>query len=109
MTTREVAARHLVEALDDPLLKALADPTRCDLVRKLVLQGPADVATIAAGYAQDRSVISRHLRVLLDAGVARATKDGRHVYYDLDGPALLDRLDKIVSKARTLVQICCPK
>jgi ArsR family transcriptional regulator, zinc-responsive transcriptional repressor len=99
----------LVEALEDPLLKALADPTRCMLVRTLVQLGPADIATIAEQYPQDRSVISRHLRVLHEAGVVRSTKDGRHVYYALDGPGLVKRLEGLLAKAKALVAGgCCP-
>lgn len=98
----------LVEALDDPLIKALADPTRCRLVRTLVQLGCADVATIAEAYAQDRSVISRHLRVLREAGVVCASKEGRHVFYTLDGPALVERLETIVAQARAAVAHCCP-
>lgn len=99
----------LVAALDDPLLKALADPTRCLLVRTLVQLGPSDIATIAEAHPQDRSVISRHLRVLLEAGVVRSSKEGRHVYYALDGPALVQRLEGLLAKAKALVATCCPE
>jgi ArsR family transcriptional regulator, zinc-responsive transcriptional repressor len=99
----------LVRALEDPLLKALADPTRCMLVRTLVQLGPADIATIAEQFPQDRSVISRHLRVLHEVGVVRSGKEGRHVYYALDGPALVQRLEGLLIKAKALVAAgCCP-
>ena len=101
-------ARALDEALDDPLLKALADPTRCALLRTLVRLGPADIATIAEAYPQDRSVISRHLRVMHEAGVVRSAKEGRHVVYALDGPALVQRLERILAQAKALVGGCCP-
>jgi DNA-binding transcriptional ArsR family regulator len=98
----------LVEALDDPLLKALADPTRSMLVRTLALIGPADIATIAEAYPQDRSVISRHLRVLHEAGLVRSSKEGRHVFYALDGPALVRRLEGLLALAKAAVSGCCP-
>jgi DNA-binding transcriptional ArsR family regulator len=98
----------LAEAFEDPLLKALSDPTRCMLLRTLAQLGPADIATIAEAYPQDRSVISRHLRVLHEAGVVRSAKDGRHVVYALDGPALIERLESLLAKARMLVAGCCP-
>lgn len=109
MTTREKASRELATALDDKVLKALADPTRRDIARHLLVKGAADIAAIAAKFPQDRSVISRHLRMLSEAGIVRAKKDGRHVYYDLDGPQLLKRLEVILQKARALVAICCPE
>jgi DNA-binding transcriptional ArsR family regulator len=99
----------LVDALDDPLLKALSDPTRCLLVRTLAELGPSDIATIAEGYPQDRSVISRHLKVLHDAGVVRSSKDGRHVVYALDGPRLVRKLEGILAIAKAVVAGCCPE
>ncbi len=106
--TRERAAHQLAEALDDRFLKALADPTRVSLIRQLLVAGPSDIGAIAEMFPQDRSVISRHLRVLLDAGLARASKQGRQVVYDLDGPEFLRRLEDILQKTRNLVAICCP-
>lgn len=99
---------QLLEALDDPLLSALADPTRARLIRALVQLGPADISTIAESFPQDRSVISRHLRILHEAGLVRASKEGRHVWYALDGPALLQRLEALLAKARAAVASCCP-
>jgi DNA-binding transcriptional ArsR family regulator len=98
----------LAEAFEDPLLKALSDPTRCMLLRTLAQLGPADIATIAEAYPQDRSVISRHLRLLHEAGVVKSTKEGRHVFYALDGPALITRLEVLLAKAKVLVSGCCP-
>jgi len=107
-TTRERAARELTEAMDDRFLKALADQTRIELIRQLLIAGSCCIGDIAEKFPQDRSVISRHLRVLLDAGLLRVTKEGRHVFYDLDGPVFLRRLEQILQKARNLVAICCP-
>jgi DNA-binding transcriptional ArsR family regulator len=98
----------LAEAFEDPLLKALSDPTRCMLLRTLAQLGPSDIATIAEAYPQDRSVISRHLRVLHEAGIVKSTKEGRHVFYALDGPALVARLEALLSMAKALVSGCCP-
>lgn len=98
----------LADALEDPLLKALSDPTRCLLLRTLAELGPSDIGTIAAAHPQDRSVISRHLRVLHEAGIVRSSKDGRHVIYALDGPALVARLESLLAMARALVSRCCP-
>ena len=106
--TREKAALELTEALDDRFLKALADQTRIGLIRHLLTGGPCCIGDIADKFPQDRSVISRHLRVLLDTGLVRVSKQGRHIFYDLDGPEFLRRLESILLKARNLVAICCP-
>ena len=62
---------------------ALADPIRRDLLRRLV-GGPARVVDLAADYDVSRPAISRHLRMLGDAGLVRATTVGRERHYALD-------------------------
>ena len=72
--------------LDTKFLKALSDPTRVQIVKKLILLGACDVSTIAQGLSQDRSVISRHLATLERAKITASRKMGRRVMYDIDGP-----------------------
>lgn len=62
------------------LLKALADPTRLAVVRRL-LEGPRHVNELNAGIDVDQSLLSHHLKVLRDAGVVSARRDGRAVLY----------------------------
>mgnify|MGYP001948538976 CR=1 FL=1 len=54
-------AEAAIGVLDTRFLKALTDPTRVQIVKKLILFGVCDVSTIAKGLSQDRSVVSRHL------------------------------------------------
>ena len=72
----------------DPFL-AVADPTRRALLDRLS-QGEAPVAELAAGFAISRPAISRHLRVLRDAGLVREQRggaDGRQrIYHVTPGP-----------------------
>ena len=51
----------IIEVLDTVFLKALTDPTRVQIIKKLVSTGVCDVTTVAKDLSQDRSVISRHL------------------------------------------------
>ncbi|MFI6423875.1 ArsR/SmtB family transcription factor [Promicromonospora sp. NPDC050880] len=68
------------------VFSALADPIRRDLLLRLAA-GPARVVDLAAGHAVSRPAISKHLRVLSDAGLVRGTDDGRERRYTLDpGP-----------------------
>jgi DNA-binding transcriptional ArsR family regulator len=71
---------------------ALGDPTRVR-VFELLREGPASVAEIAGRLPVSRPAVSQHLRVLLDAGLVRYTRDGtRHVYgIDPTGVAMLWR------------------
>lgn len=61
---------------------ALADPVRRDLVGRLA-RGPARVVDLTATQAVSRPAISRHLRVLADAGLVTAQDVGRERHYRL--------------------------
>ncbi|MDQ0372020.1 ArsR/SmtB family transcription factor [Cellulomonas humilata] len=61
---------------------ALADPVRRDLLRTLA-QSPARVVDLAAGYPISRPAVSKHLRVLVDAGLVSAETQGRERRYTL--------------------------
>jgi DNA-binding transcriptional ArsR family regulator len=51
-----------------PLLDALADPTRRRIVQ-LLSEGPRRAGALAAAVGTSAPTMSRHLRVLLDAGI----------------------------------------
>ncbi len=68
---------------------ALADPIRRDLLRRLVL-GPARVVDLAASHDASRPAISRHLRILSDAGLVNAATTGLDRRYSLDATQLND-------------------
>ncbi len=61
---------------------ALADATRCALVAML-REGPRPVHELAAAFPISRPAISRHLRVLKDAGLIAEERDGRENVYSL--------------------------
>lgn len=107
--TRIEAANACAEVLDTRFFAALCEPVRVELVRRLVRDGRADIQTIAADFPQDRSVISRHLQVLERAGLVVSRKVGRHQYFELDGPGVIDRLEGILAELRGLRSICCPE
>jgi len=108
LTERERAALALTDALDARLLTAIAEPARVEIVKFLLLHGASDATAIAAPLPIERSVVSRHLKILLDAGLLTVRKEGRRRIYDLDGPGFLARLEEMVARARALVALCCP-
>ena len=63
-------------------LKVLADETRLSVVRQL-FDGPKHVGTINQAIGIDQSLLSHHLRVLRDAGLVEAERDGKAVLYRL--------------------------
>jgi DNA-binding transcriptional ArsR family regulator len=66
----------------DPFV-ALADPVRRALLRQLST-GPARVVDLAAGHPISRPAISRHLRVLGEAGLVAGDDRGRERHYRLE-------------------------
>ena len=61
---------------------ALADPIRRDLLAEVAVR-PMRVVDLAAGQAISRPAISRHLRLLGEAGLIEATAHGRERHYAL--------------------------
>ena len=108
MNARERAAARIVELFDTPLLRALSEPARLDVLRVLMIEGSSDIARIAEHLPQDRSVISRHLKTLQDAGIVRSHRDGRRVIYAIDGTRFISALEEIVAEAKSLAPKCCP-
>ncbi|AXJ07521.1 transcriptional regulator [Pseudomonas fluorescens] len=106
--TRTQAIEAAIESLDGAFFKALCEPPRIAVLKRVLLLGRADVTEIAAELPQERSVVSRHLQVLLDAGIVRAAKEGRHMFYEVDGPAIIKRLEAILLHTKSIVPLCCP-
>ena len=105
---REQAVEELVEVLDSRLFTALAEPVRIDLLKVIILRGRTDVATLASHLPQDRSVISRHLSILYEAGVLKRDKVQRHVYYELDPESCIGKFRALLERVESMAQICCP-
>ena len=64
---------------DDPLSRvfaALADPTRRDMVARLAV-GDATVGELADPYDVSIQAVSKHIKVLTDAGLVSQTKDAQ--------------------------------
>jgi DNA-binding transcriptional ArsR family regulator len=98
----------------DTVLTALADPTRRAIVERLLARGEMCVGDIAAPFRISAPAISRHLRLLEDAGLIerRVEKQWRYVRARPDalGPleswierqrrhwnAALDRLEAVLA------------
>jgi DNA-binding transcriptional ArsR family regulator len=100
--SREDAARACVAVFDTGFFKALCEPARIAALRELILMGRGDISAIAARLPQDRSVIARHLHQLAAAQIVKASKEGRHVFYQVDAGAVAQRLEGILAITRML-------
>lgn len=79
---------------------ALADPARLDIVRRLA-EGAKTAGDLAQPYKISRPAISRHLRVLREAGIAKAEVRGREWWYTIDTAALED-IEKWLEEVRLM-------
>lgn len=106
--TKEEAANQILGVIDSDFFKALAEPVRVELIKVLLLHGPADIKTISDQMPQDRSVISKHLQILLRAGLLDCEKNGRHRFYSLKPETFVGQLEKLFTTVQKLVACCCP-
>jgi DNA-binding transcriptional ArsR family regulator len=106
--TRREIVEELVDILDSRFFKTLSEPVRVQILKFLLLNGRSDIATIAEDMPQDRSVISRHLSLMQDAGILTCEKETRHRYYDIDASEFLKKIEGMAGKIRTCMEVCAP-
>ncbi len=81
---------HLAAGTD--VFTAIADPVRRALLEQL-RKGPETAGGLASPFAISRPAISRHLRVLRDAGLVHAEVHGRSWVYRIVPGALSEVTD----------------
>jgi DNA-binding transcriptional ArsR family regulator len=73
-----------------PLFAALGDKTRLRLVARLCDDGPMSITGLTEGSTVTRQAITKHLRVLEEAGLMRSKRQGRESVWLLDLKSLED-------------------
>jgi len=77
---------HMVEyskALDKTF-GALADPTRRQIISMLIEQRQRRINDLAAPFAMSLAAVSKHIKVLEQAGLVQRYKRGRESYLELN-------------------------
>ena len=72
------------------LFAALGDETRLGLVSRLCDAGPTSIAKLTGSFDMTRQAITKHLRVMEDAGLVRRTQQGRESVWRLEPKRLAD-------------------
>ena len=80
--------------------KALAHPIRREIVERLAA-GPATVGEVTRDFAVSKPAISKHLKVLEEAGVVSRTVEGRMHRLSLE-PKVLDEAAEWMERQRVL-------
>ena len=95
------------------LFAALGDETRQQLLARL-LDGPLSITNLTEGTGISRQAVTKHLRVMADAGLVRADKRGRESVWTIEANALEDarafieqisvRWDSALARLRAIVE-----
>ena len=104
---RDQAIELALNNIDSDFVKALAEPVRIDILKRLIILGACDVKTLAEHMPQDRSVISRHLALMEKAGLLIGRKEGRHMIYSVDGEGSLQKSEQLVQGIRECLKFGC--
>jgi DNA-binding transcriptional ArsR family regulator len=66
------------------IFAALGDETRLRLVARLCKDGPTSITRLAEGFDISRQAITKHLRVMEEAGLVRSMWQGRESVWQLE-------------------------
>jgi len=72
------------------IFAALGDETRLRLIARLSDDGPLSIASLADGFDISRQAISKHLRVISEAGLAKCGRRGRETVWQLEHDGLAE-------------------
>ena len=81
------------------VFQALADPTRRDMVARLASDGDASVGELAAPYDVSVQAVSKHLKVLEDAGLVSRSRDAQRRPVHLEAE-VFDLMTKWIERYR---------
>ncbi len=81
-------------AVENKIFHALADPSRRAIFESLT-RGEAAVKDLTARFEISQPAVSQHLAALKDAGLVRARRDGRLVYYEVEPKGMKPLVDWI--------------
>ena len=77
------------------VFRALADPTRRDILR-LLRDGPRTSGELAAHFPVAWATISRHLGILRDAELVLAERAGQQIVYELNTTVFADFVEQLM-------------
>ena len=75
------------------LFRTLADPTRRSIFERLCREGEKTVGDLTARAGVSQPAVSKHLRVLKQAGLVRDRHEGRQTHYSAQLGALAPLTD----------------
>jgi len=67
-----------------PVFAALGDETRLSMLGRLSNDGPQSITKLCAGSGVTRQAVTKHLRVLEDAGLVTSERSGREAVFTVE-------------------------
>lgn len=89
-TPLSVEAVELVAAR----FRVLGEPVRVQILQ-ILQSGDRNVSELAEAVGSTQPNVSRHLRILQEAGLAGRRQDGNNVYYSIADPTVFDLCDAV--------------
>ena len=86
---------------------ALNDETRLSILRFIDINGAVCVCDIESAFGMIQSRISRHLKILKEAGFLRVERKGRWAYYSIRSP--LDKFRQDILKEVSYLDMVVPE
>lgn len=80
--------------------RTLGEPIRIQLLQALQ-RGERNVSDLVAAVGSTQSNVSRHLRILQDAGLVGRRQDGNSVYYSIADPTVFALCDAVCNSIGT--------
>lgn len=87
------SSRHDALKLPASVFAALGDETRLKVLARLCNGVPQSISRLTEGTSLSRQAVTKHLRVLENAGVVRSVRIGRESLFELE-PKPLDEVRK---------------
>jgi len=77
--------------VNDAVFKALADPTRREILRRL-RRGELTAGELAEGFDMSKPSVSHHFTVLKQADLIDSRREGQQIVYSLNTTVMQDAL-----------------
>ncbi|WZL74358.1 metalloregulator ArsR/SmtB family transcription factor [Clostridiaceae bacterium 35-E11] len=87
--------KEMLFDLSASFLKALAHPTRLQILERLKNEDELCVCHIYEDLGLEQSNVSQHLKVLKDQGILTSRKDGLMVMYRVNQPKIYEILGSV--------------
>ncbi|QDT43622.1 Transcriptional repressor SdpR [Gimesia alba] len=75
---------------DTDVFSAIADPTRRELLLRLAREGERNVTQLREPFSISQPAVSKHLRILREAGLVHCRRSGREQLYGIEANRLRD-------------------